>query len=330
MSTGPVAVPSREICRTTQADASPEPAVRRGPKASRLRPGHALGGLLAAPAAIYMLVFFVAPSLVLFAYSFWTAASYRIEPDFVLTNYIDSLTSGLFWKVTLNAVTIGVVTAAVSLALAIPVAYHLVYVARSQVILYLVLLTWFSSYLVRIYAWRTLLGTNGVLNTVLLQLGLIDEPIGAFLFSSFAVTITLVHIYLPFCILLVVAALSEIKKELIDAARDLGASALGAFFRVVAPNAANGLVGAFMLTFILVAGDYVTPQMLGGQSGQTTGLLIADQFRKTGNWPLGAAQAFLMFLISLAVWGLLIALGRASGLIVPRRAPVRASAGGAA
>ncbi|TIP98071.1 MAG: ABC transporter permease subunit, partial [Mesorhizobium sp.] len=79
----------------------------------------------------------------------------------------------------------------------------------------------------------------------------------------------------------------------VDAARDLGTSSIGAFFKVIAPNAANGLVGAFMLTFILVAGDYVTPQMLGGSSGQTTGLLIADQFRKTGNWPLGAAQAFL-------------------------------------
>ncbi|TIL70837.1 MAG: ABC transporter permease subunit, partial [Mesorhizobium sp.] len=76
--------------------------------------------------------------------------------------------------------------------------------------------------------------------------------------------------------LLVVSSLSEIKRDLIDAARDLGTSSIGAFFKVIAPNAANGLVGAFMLTFILVAGDYVTPQMLGGSSGQTTGLLIAD------------------------------------------------------
>lgn len=279
------------------------------------------GGILAAPAVTYMVVFFVIPALFLFVYSFWTVASYKIQPDFVLTNYIASLTSKLFWKVTFNAIFIGLMTATICVVLSVPMGYYLVYVSRSQLILYIVLITWFSSYLVRIYAWRTLLGTNGVLNTVLIQLGVIDQPVAAFLFSPFAVAITLIHIYLPFCILLVVSSLSEIKKDLIDASRDLGTSSLGAFFRVVAPNAANGLVGAFMLTFILVAGDYVTPQMLGGASGQTTGLLIADQFRKTGNWPLGAAQAFLMFLVSVAIYVCLIGIGRLTGMIPKRRAP---------
>ena len=279
------------------------------------------GGILAAPAVTYMVVFFVIPALFLFVYSFWTVASYKIQPDFVLTNYVASLTSKLFWKVTFNAIFIGLLTATICVCLSVPMGYYLVYVSRSQVILYIVLITWFSSYLVRIYAWRTLLGTNGVLNTVLIQLGVIDHPVAAFLFSPFAVAITLIHIYLPFCILLVVSSLSEIKKDLIDASRDLGTSSVGAFFRVVAPNAANGLVGAFMLTFILVAGDYVTPQMLGGASGQTTGLLIADQFRKTGNWPLGAAQAFLMFLVSVAIYLGLIAVGRLTGMIPKRRPP---------
>jgi spermidine/putrescine transport system permease protein len=276
---------------------------------------------LAGPTVIYMLAFFVVPTLILLAYSFWSSAAYRIVPDFQLGNYLDSLTSPVFWKVTVNAIRIGLLTATIALILAIPVGYYLVYVSRSQIILYLILITWFSSYLVRIYAWRTLLGTNGVLNTVLLQLGVIDEPVSAFLFNSFAVTITLVHVYLPFSILLVVAALSDIKRELIDAARDLGSSMSGAFFRVVVPNAANGLVGAFMLTFILVAGDFVTPQMLGGSAGQTTGLLIADQFRKTGNWPLGAAQAFIMFAVSALLYVIILALGRITGLIVKRRRP---------
>ncbi|RWQ70459.1 MAG: ABC transporter permease [Mesorhizobium sp.] len=291
-------------------------------KASRIR----MGGLLAAPAVLYMVVFFVVPSLILFVYSFWTAASYRIVPDFVFSNYLNSLMSPLFWTVTINAILIGLVTASITLVLAIPVGYYLVYVSRSQVILYLILITWFSSYLVRIYAWRTLLGTSGVLNTILLQGGIVDTPVGVFLFSRFAVAITLIHIYLPFCILLVVSSLSEIKKDLVDAARDLGASPLGAFFRVIAPNAANGLVGAFMLTFVMVAGDYVTPQMLGGSSGQTTGLLIADQFRKTGNWPLGAAQAFLMFLVSIAIYFAVMGIGRATGLVVKRRPAKKAGA----
>jgi spermidine/putrescine transport system permease protein len=284
-----------------------------------MTPSQRTGGVLAAPAAIYMLLFFVVPAILLFSYSFWMSSGFRIVPDFVLTNYISAVRSPLFLRVTYNAIVIGLVTASVTLCLSIPVGYYLTYVARSKIIFYLVLVTWFSSYLVRIYAWRTLLGTNGLLNAVLLQLGIVHTPVQAFLFSPFAVAITLTHIYLPFAILMVVSAMSEIKAELIEASRDLGTSALGAFFRVVAPNAAQGLIGAFMLTFILVAGDYVTPQMVGGSSGQTTGLLIADQFRKTGNWPLGAAQAFLMFLVSLVIYALVLALGRLTGLIPARR-----------
>lgn len=278
-----------------------------------------MGALLASPAVFYLLVFFVAPGLLLFVYSFWTSVAFRITPDFVLSNYTGSLTSPLFLRVTFNAIVIGLSTATIVLILALPVAYYLVYVSKSKFVFYAILITWFSSYLVRIYAWRTLLGTNGLINTILLSTGIIDQPVKAFLFSSFAVAITLVHIYLPFAILLLVSTLSEIKRDLIDASRDLGTSFLGGFFRVIAPNAANGIIGAFMLTFILVAGDYVTPQMLGGASGQTTGLLIADQFRKTGNWPLGAAEAFLMFLVSLIVYLGAVWVCRATGISVKRR-----------
>jgi spermidine/putrescine transport system permease protein len=281
--------------------------------------GRRMGAVLATPAVFYLLVFFLAPGLLLFVYSFWTSVAFRITPDFVLSNYIGSLTSPLFLRVTFNAIVIGLSTAAIVVVLAIPVAYYLVYVAKSKFILYAILITWFSSYLVRIYAWRTLLGTNGLINTVLMSMGVIDEPVKAFLFSSFAVAITLVHIYLPFAVLLIVSTFSEIKKDLIDASRDLGTSFVGGFFKVIAPNAVTGLIGAFMLTFILVAGDYVTPQMLGGASGQTTGLLIADQFRKTGNWPLGAAEAFLMFLVSLLVYFGVLALCRATKIAVKRK-----------
>ncbi len=286
-----------------------------------------LGSLLSLPPALFMLAFFVVPTALLLVYSVWRSAAFRIVPDFQLGNYLSALTSPLFLTVTVNAVVIGLVTAAITTLLALPVGYYLTYVRRSKVIFALVLITWFSSYLVRIYAWRSLLGTSGLLNTVLLQLGVVDAPVEAFLFSPFAVAITLIHIYLPFAILLVVSAFSEIKPELIEASRDLGTSELGAFFRVVAPNAANALIGGFVLTFILAAGDYVTPQMLGGSSGQTTGLIIADQFRKTGNWPLGAAQAIIMFALAIAVYAIVVAAGRLAGLVPARR---RVSAGATA
>lgn len=282
-----------------------------------MNPRRLLGPALAAPSVLYMLVFFFLPAGFLLVYSFWVAAGFHIVPALSLTNYWASITSPLFLGVAWNAVLIGMITATVCLVLSIPTAYYLSYVTHSKIIYYAILITWFSSYLVRIYAWRTLLGTNGLLNTLLMQLGVIDAPISALLFSRFAVAIALTHIYLPFCILLVIAALSDIKKELIEAARDLGTTATGAFFKVIAPNAANGLVGAFMLTFLLVSGDYVTPQMLGGTTGQTTGLLIADHFRKSGNWPLGAAEAFIVFLISATIYGLIIVVGRLVG-VIPR------------
>jgi spermidine/putrescine transport system permease protein len=281
------------------------------------------GWLLASPAIFFMLMCFVFPSIFLVIYSFWKAAAFQIQPAFEFNNYIRALTQPLFWRVTWNAVLIGVVGATIALTLSLPAGYYMVYVNRSKTIEHLILVTWFSSYLVRIYAWRTLLGTNGVLNTILLKLGIVDTPVEALLYSRFAVGVTLVHLYLPFCILLVATAFREVKPELIDASRDLGRSPVAAFFSVVVPNASNGLVGAFMLTLILIMGDYVTPQMLGGSDGQTTGLIIADQFKKTGNWPLGAAQAVICFLIVVLIFLLVTMVGRISGFIPPNRKTAR-------
>ena len=281
------------------------------------------GWFLASPAVLFMLAFFVFPSLMLVIYSFWKATAFQIRPAFEFENYIRAISQPLFWKVPWNAIVIGLLGASVSLLLSLPVGYYLVYVSRSKVLEQLILITWFSSYLVRVFAWRTLLGTNGVLNTILLQLQIVDFPLEALLYSRFAVGVALVHLYLPFCILLVSTAFREIKPELIDASRDLGRSALGAFLSVVVPNASNGLVGAFMLTLILIMGDYVTPQMLGGTEGQTTGLIIADQFKKTGNWPLGAAQAVIIFMIVVAIFLTVTFIGRATGVIPTRRKQIR-------
>ena len=267
------------------------------------------------PISIYMIVFFVVPSILLFVYSFWTAAHFVIKPDFVLDNYFEALASPVFQTLTFNAVKIGLASASICLLIAVPLAYYQVYVAKTQIVYFIVIMTWFASYLVRIYAWRSLLGTKGLINTFFLELGLIDAPLDALLFNSFAVTITLVHIWVPVATLMVMASFSDIPKELLDASRDLGAKPFRSFVNVVVPNASNGLLGAFMLTFILSAGDYVTPQMLGGTSGQTTGLMIANQFRKTGDWPSGAAMAIMMFVVAALLYFVLLQLGKITGLI---------------
>ncbi|QEY64270.1 ABC transporter permease [Metapseudomonas lalkuanensis] len=252
-----------------------------------------LGGYLASPSMAFMLFFFILPCILLILCSFWTAKSFVIDPTFNINNYTRTLGAEGFWKTSLTGFQNGLWTAVASVVLSFPAAYYIVYKTANNNALYLILLSWFSSYLVRVYAWRTILGTNGLINTSLMQMGIISEPIDFILFSPFASVLTLVHIMFPFALLLLVSALRDVKTDYIDAARDLGASGVRVFTKVIIPMSYKGIVSAFMFTFILAAGDYITPQLLGGRDGVTSGLLIANQFRSAGNWPLGAAMAFI-------------------------------------
>ena len=250
-------------------------------------------GVAAIPLA-FLLFFFILPVIILFVTSFFTARSFVIEPVWNVQNYARILWAAGFWQATWVGLKNGFFTASFSVVLSFPIAYYIVYRARSNIILYLALLSWFSSYLVRVYAWRTILGTNGVINSLLMSMGIIDEPLEIILFSPFASVITLIHIMLPFALLILVSAMRDVKQEYLEAARDLGASVFSVIYKVILPMTHKGIVGSFMFSFILAAGDYVTPQLLGGREGVTSGLLIANQFRSAGNWPLGSAMAFVM------------------------------------
>ncbi|MFC5386184.1 ABC transporter permease [Aquamicrobium segne] len=262
------------------------------PRADRIRLPAGFG--LAALPFVFLLIFFIAPVILLFVTSFFTARSFVIEPVWNLGNYIRIFEAAGFWRATWVGMQNGFFTATLSVVLSFPVAYYLAYRTRSNLIMYLVLLSWFSSYLVRVYAWRTILGTNGVINSLLMGSGIINEPLEVILFSPFASVLTLVHIMLPFSLLILVASLRDVKQDYLDAARDLGASQFNVFTKVILPMAHKGIVGSFMFTFILAAGDYITPQLLGGRDGVTSGLLIANQFRSAGNWPLGSSMAFVL------------------------------------
>lgn len=275
---------------------------------------HAAGRWLAFPLGLFMLLFFVVPTLLLFVYSFWRAHTFQLEPDLTLTNYVKALTTDIFYSVTWTGLKIGFITATISTAVSYPVAYYLVFRTRGNIVLYLVLVSWFMSYLVRVFAWRTILGSNGMVNSGLQALGLIDQPLSFLLFSPFAVVVTLVHIFLPFTLLLLVSALRDVKVEYLEAARDLGAGMVATFLRVLLPLTLTGVVGTFMFTFVLAAGDYVTPQLVGGRQGITTGVLVATQFKLTGNWPYGASMAFLLLALFLFVYFLVIQLTKAARL----------------
>ncbi|MDG4890112.1 MULTISPECIES: ABC transporter permease [unclassified Mesorhizobium] len=275
-------------------------------------------GLAAVPLS-YLLFFFVLPVVILFITSFFMARSFVIEPVWNVQNYARIFEARGFWQATWVGLKNGFFTAFFSVILSFPVAYYLVYRARTNIILYLVLLSWFSSYLVRVYAWRTILGTNGVINSFLMGTGIVSKPVEIILFSPFATVITLIHIMLPFALLILVSSMRDVRKEYLEAARDLGASGLTVLYKVILPMTYKGIVGSFMFSFILAAGDYFTPQLLGGREGVTSGLLIADQFRSSGNWPLGSAMAFVMMATFFVVYILVVAILRFARLAPGRR-----------
>lgn len=275
--------------------------------------------LLAGAPFTFLLIFFVIPAILLLISSFWLSKSFTMIPAATIANYARALGASGFYDSLWISMQNGFWTALLSTVLSAPVAYYIVYKARSNTILYLALVSWFSSYLVRVYAWRTILGSTGVINSTLMQWGLIDTPIEWIVFNKFAVVITLVHIMLPFTLLLLVSGLRDVKKDYLEACADLGGSRYVALRNVIIPMAHKSIVSSFMFTFVLAAADYVTPQLLGGRDAMTTGLLIANQFRTVGNWPLGAAMAYILLLVFMMVYGALLLFLRTVNLAPGKR-----------
>lgn len=185
--------------------------------------------------------------------------------------------------------------------LAFPVAYFLAFRRgdRTGLLLILLLLPFWTSYLLRVMAWKFILGSAGVLNSFLLFLGWIDRPIEALLYNRQAVWITLVYVWIPFAALPILAALQRIEPSLLEAAADLGAPSARRFQRVVLPLSMPGVLGAFFMVFIPTVGEYVTPLLVGGSRGSLYGNIIQDFFTKAANWPLGSALSMVMLVTTL-------------------------------
>ncbi len=271
-------------------------AVDKPTKWPRLTTGEWRSSLLAGPVGLILLIFFVAPLATLIAYSFLTAGLFAVEGPPTLENYSDAVNDPTAQLLGKNAAITGLLAAVVCIAVALPVAYWLRYNAGRWrlIVLFLIIGSLLASYLVRIYAWRTILGDSGLLNSALESLGIIDEPLGFLLFNRATVTIALVHIYLPYVLLMLSAGFAPLTPAYLEAAQDLGAGTWKRWTRVILPSIAAPLASAFLLVFVLSAGDYVTPQYLGGENGRMLGVLIQSQFVDLGNWGLGAALSLLM------------------------------------
>lgn len=263
--------------------------------------------LYLSPIAVFMTLFFLLPATILFIYSFLRFELYAPTGDVTLLNYLKAISDPVYIRVSWNAIQTGLLTAILSVLVSYPVAYYVNFKMQRgrNTLLMLIIISLFSSYLVRVYAWKTILGRNGLINGMLLAIGLINEPVSFLLYSKTAVLITLVHVFLPFTLLPILSSLQNIDYGYIEAAQDLGASPLKTFLKVTFPISSKGVMSAFLYAFVLAAGDYVTPQLVGGTSGAMVGVSIANQFVKTGGWGVGSALSFWVLILFVTIYFLI-------------------------
>jgi spermidine/putrescine transport system permease protein len=265
---------------------------------------------LTAPATAGLLVFFIAPLIAFAVYSFLTGSLYEVKAPLTLENYKEVVETDTNRTLARNSLIVGALAAFFCVLIALPMAYWLRYAAGRWrgLVLFLIVASFLASYLVRIYAWRSMLGQNGAINRGLESVGIIDEPLDFLLYNRFAVTVALVHIFLPYVVLVLYAGLAPLQPSYLETAQDLGAGRLQRWRRVVLPLVAAPAVSSFLFVFVLSAADYVTPQLLGGTNGVMLGVQVQIAFIGTGDFAYGAAIAFAM-LAGFLVCYALISLG---------------------
>lgn len=253
-------------------------------------------------------LFIVAPLLSFLTYSFFWVEGGQMHYDLTWRNYRRFFTDAIFVPVLWQTCLLCLVVALLAALLGYPVAFRLATLSgrRKYILLMLVLVPLLMSYIIKIYAIRSILGGNGFLNRFLVWANLIDQPLTLFVFNLNAVLLTLTVLLIPFAILPIFLSLERIPRNLIEASTDLGASNWQTFCRIILPLSLPGVVTAASFVFVLAIGDFLTPQMVGGPNGFTFGRIIYSQFGAAFNWPFGAALSVILAL----VMSLVIALGR--------------------
>ena len=267
------------------------------------------GLTLISPTLAYALLLLAAPLAMILLLSFWTQDFLTIVRDFQLGNYAEALTDPIYRTLMLRSLGISGSVTLVTVALAFPVAYYISFHVRPErksLWLFLITIPFWTSYLIRVFLWRVILAYDGPVNSGLLTLGVIDEPLGWLLYNANSVVITLAHAYAPFAILPIFVVLEKIDRSLLEAARDLGESRAMAFLRVTLPLAMPGVLAAVLIVFIPTVGDYVTPQLVGGSGGLMIANNIHAQIFAFNNRPMGATLAVLAMLIvaMTLLWGI--------------------------
>ncbi len=280
----------------------------------------ARAAVLAAPPFVYALLLLAFPLVSIIVISFWTQSGLTLNTALTAENYREVFSSPIYiwgnqtrWGVLPLSVFVSATVTLITVLLAYPVAYFVsfhVEPSRKSIWLFLITIPFWTSYLIRVFLWKVILGYNGAVNTGLMELGVIDEPLSFLLYNLNSVIITLSHAYAVFAILPIYVALEKIDRSLLEAAQDLGENRFTTFLRVTLPLSVPGIVGAVLIVFIPTIGDYVTPELMLGSGGRLMANLIQTQFLQLNNWPLGAALSIITMLTVGLVALLFIALNR--------------------
>jgi spermidine/putrescine transport system permease protein len=250
---------------------------------------------LLSPTLLFMLLFLALPIALLVTFSFWTQNYLEIDRTLTLANYSKFFERSAFSYLLGKSVLISGTVTLATVLLAYPMAYFIAFRVTKHKLMWLILITvpFWTSYLLRVFAWKVILGYNGVINSGLMELGLISEPLEFLLYNPFAVVLTLAHAWAAFAILPIYVSLEKIDRSLLEAASDLGENRVWCFLRVTLPLSLPGLIAASLLVFIPTVGDFVTPNLVGGTSGIMIGNVIQSLFGRANNWPFGAALSII-------------------------------------
>ena len=286
------------------------PPLRSGLRGERGRLRVSISQL--APALVYFALFYVGPLLVLLYFSFLTLSNFQYVEPLTFARYVEVAQSETFRILFIRTMVLSLLASVLAIALAYPFAHIVTFVFpnRSRSLYFLVLVALFGGYLVRIYAWRTILGVEGVINGTLLTLGIIQEPIREILNGPFAVVVAMVNFLVPLAVLPIYAAMQNVSPGLLEAARDLGSSRLDVTRRVVLPLVMPGVLVAFAFCFIGSAGDFAIPALLGGVTSSFVGNQVQFQIGQTANWPLAAAMAITLIVLVVLIVAAVSWLGR--------------------
>ena len=259
----------------------------------------ARGFALLSPTLIFMLVALLVPFMILLVMSLWTAVGFDFDTTLTVNNYVQATERPIYGALLQRSLWISGIATVATVMVCYPMAYYVAFHVHRNKMLWLVFMTmpFWTSYLLRIFAWKVVLGYEGVINSALMNVGLIEQPLEFLLYSKEAVIITLAHAWAAFAILPMYVSLEKIDKSLLEAATDLGDGPVMRFLRITLPLSLPGVISASLLIFIPTTGDYITPALLGGPDGAMIGNLIQKMFGPINNWPMGATLSIILMLV---------------------------------